>query len=175
MVYSSQDKSRQQQQVFQPAIAYEKLRFAKGRGKKQSYFFQEPPRSATSATIFAFARCYGEECPSTRIMFVLAVRCRILRGSRYSSQLSHSLARSADSNSSPMMRFGFHSPSSTSVFPPRTMYLPPYFSTVAAASFLYSSYPTGSTMSISTMMSAGIVSSPSSKASHCYGGGLVLL
>src|SRR5439155_21823377 len=41
----------------------------------------------------------GTACiPSTRIMFVLAVRCRILRGSRYSSQFSHSLARSADSN-----------------------------------------------------------------------------
>src|SRR5438132_7479382 len=77
--------------------------------------------------------------PSTRIMFVLAVRCRILRGSRYSSQFSHSLARSADSNSSTTMRFGFQSPSSTSVLPPRTMYFPPYFATVGPASLLYSS------------------------------------
>src|SRR5437773_8319330 len=37
------------------------------------------------------------------------------------------------------MRFGFQSPSSVSVGPPRIMYLPPYFSTVAPASFLYSS------------------------------------
>src|SRR6266567_8686928 len=36
--------------------------------------------------------------PSTRIMFVLAVRCRILRGSRYCSLFSQSLARCADSN-----------------------------------------------------------------------------
>ena len=56
-------------------------------------------------------------------MFVFAVRWRILRGSRYSWQLSHSLARWADSNSSRTIRFGFQSPSSTSVLPPRTMYL----------------------------------------------------
>src|SRR2546428_45923 len=31
---------------------------------------------------------YGVECPSTRIIFVLAVRCRILRGSRFSSPQS---------------------------------------------------------------------------------------
>ena len=39
--------------------------------------------------------CYSEGMvrPSSKIMFVFAVRCRILRGSRYSSQLSHSLAR----------------------------------------------------------------------------------
>ena len=55
-----------------------------------------------------------------------AVRCRILRGSRYSSQLSHSFARCIDSNSSTTMRFGCQSPSRTSVVPPRTMYLPPY-------------------------------------------------
>src|SRR6184192_3251143 len=94
---------------------------------------------------------YPSVCPSTRIMFVFAVRWRISRGSRYSSQLSHSLARSADSNSRTTIRFGFQSPSNTSVLPPRTMYLPPYFSTVAPASFLYTSYPTGSTISISTI------------------------
>src|SRR4029077_18960743 len=102
--------------------------------------------------LHSLAWCYEREWPSTRIMFVLAVRWRILRGSRYSSQLSHSLARSADSNSSTTMRFGFQSPSNTCVLPPRTMYLPPYFSTVAPASFLYSSYPIGSRMSISTMI-----------------------
>src|SRR5207249_12065005 len=73
--------------------------------------------------------------PSTRIMFVLAVRCRILRGSRYSSQFSQALARSADSNCSTTTRFGFQSPSSTSVLPPRTTYFQPHYSTTALPSF----------------------------------------
>src|SRR5437870_13848858 len=77
--------------------------------------------------------------PSTTIIFVFSVRWRILRGLRYSSQFNHSFARCMDSNSSTTMRFGSQSPSSTLVAPPRTMYLPPYFSTVAPASFLYSS------------------------------------
>ena len=34
------------------------------------------------------------------------------------------------------MRFGCQSPSNVSAAPPRTMYLPPYFSTVAPAWFL---------------------------------------
>ena len=41
------------------------------------------------------------------------------------------------------MRFGFQSPSSTSVLPPRTMYLPPYFSTVAAGELLVFFVPNG--------------------------------
>ena len=97
--------------------------------------------------------------PSTPIIFVFAVRWRILRGSRYSSQFNHSFARCMDSNSSTTMRFGSQSPSSTSVAPPRTMYLPPYFSTVAPASFLYSSYPAGSRISISTITHADILGS----------------
>src|SRR5205814_7440809 len=35
--------------------------------------------------------------------------------------------------------------------PPRTVYLPPYFSTVAPATFLYCSYSTGSVTSSSTI------------------------
>ena len=65
--------------------------------------------------------------PSTTIMFAFAVRWRILRGSRYSAQYSQSFARCIDSNSSTTIRFGFQSPSSTSVRPPRTMYLPPFY------------------------------------------------
>src|SRR5215475_9722722 len=100
----------------------------------------EPPRSTDLGyNLPSLAWCYEGEWPSTSIMFVRAVRWRILRGSRYSSQLSHSLASCVDSNSSTTMRFGFQSPSSTSVLPPRTMYFPPYFSTVAPANFLYSS------------------------------------
>src|SRR6266446_2890369 len=100
---------------------------------------REPSSRFHWTRVQVVGRSNSNQIPSTRIIFVFAVRCRILRGSRYSSQFSHSLARCIESNSSTTMRFGFQSPSSTSVLPPRTMYFPPYFATVVPARFLYPS------------------------------------
>jgi hypothetical protein len=54
---------------------------------------RRPPRR------MPYNKCASKrQAPSMTIMFVFAVRWRILRGSRYSSLLSHSLARCIDSN-----------------------------------------------------------------------------
>ena len=78
--------------------------------------------------------------PSTTIMLDVAEACLMALAGAYSSEAHHSLARSNVGNSRTTTRFGVQSPSSCSAAPPRTMYLPSYAATVAAASFLYSSY-----------------------------------
>src|SRR2546430_2847886 len=98
----------------------------------------------------------GNYTPSTKMIFVFAVRFRILQGSRYSSQLNHSFARPIDSNFKTTMRFGLQSPSKVSTRSLTAMYLPPYFSTIGTTRFLYSSKPTGSIISISTMTYAAM-------------------
>src|SRR5207248_1924482 len=91
----------------------------------------------------------GNYTPSTKIIFVFAVRFRILQGSRYSSQLNHSFALPNDSNFKTTMRFGLQSPSNVSTRSLTAMYFPPYFSTIGTTRFLYSSKPAESTISIS--------------------------
>src|SRR5262249_35829080 len=57
--------------------------------------------------------------PSTTTTFDFAHRWRICRSGRYSGDSSHALARAALSNARITTRLGIHSPSATSVAPPR--------------------------------------------------------
>ena len=61
----------------------------------------------------------------------VADRCRIFLTSAYSDELSHARAAAPSSNSTTTSRSGDQLPSITSTLPPRTMYRPPWASTVA--------------------------------------------
>src|SRR3954468_24426161 len=76
--------------------------------------------------------------PSTRSMRAVAQLSRTLRAFVYSGLDHQSLAACADGNSSTTKRWGLQSPSSVSVVPPRTRYLPLCFAIVGGARSMYS-------------------------------------
>ena len=69
--------------------------------------------------------------PSMTTRSLFEVRWRSSMSGRYSGELYHALSRAMSGNSRITTRFGVHSPSSTSVAPPRVRYRPPYAAIVA--------------------------------------------
>ncbi len=82
--------------------------------------------------------------PSTKIISVSAVRCRMALAVAYSSDSHQVLAVAVSGNSTTTKRPGAQLPSKVSTAAPRTIKRPPYALMDAGVSDLYTSYSTGS-------------------------------